>query len=55
MPVDATMPDCTERHTDGATPYSCHAWPAAPGAAWSIDYGHCRHSLDALIGRDDPR
>ena len=37
MPVDATMPDCTERHTDGATPYSCHAWPAAPGAAWSID------------------
>lgn len=55
MPADVTMPERTEHHTDGATPYPCHTWPKAPGTSWSIDYSYCRHSLDALIGHKDPR
>ena len=55
MPVDKTMPERTAHHRDGIAPYLCHAWPTKPGAAWGIDYGYCRHSLDVLIGRDDPR
>lgn len=55
MPVDKTMPERTAHHRDGIAPYQCHAWPTKPWAAWGIDYGYCRHSLDVLIGRDDPR
>lgn len=55
MPADHTLPDCTERHGDGHAPYQCHARPKKPSAAWAIDYGYCRHSLDELCGLDDPR
>ena len=39
MPADPTMPALTAHHGDAAKPY----------------YGYCRHSLDTLVGRDDPR
>ena len=55
MPADLTMPERTERHGDAARPYRCHADDRPPGAEWAINYGYCRHSLDTLVGHDDPR
>ena len=55
MPADLSMPERTERHGDAARPYRCHADDRPPGAEFAINYGYCRHGLDALVGRDDPR
>ena len=55
MPADLSMPARTERHGDAARPYRCHADDQPPGAEFAIDYGYCRHGLDTLVGRDDPR
>ena len=55
MPADPTMPALTAHHGDAAKPYRCHQDDNPPGAEWAIDYGYCRHSLDTLVGRDDPR
>ena len=55
MPADLTMPERTERHGDAARPYGCYYDRRPPGAEFAIDYGYCRHSLDTLVGRDDPR
>lgn len=55
MPTDPTMPALTAHHGDAAKPYRCHADDQPPGAEFAIDYGFCRHGLDTLVGRDDPR
>lgn len=55
MPADTTLPEATAHHGDGRAPYPCSTWQAKPGAAFTIDYGYCRHSLDVLYGMNDPR
>ena len=55
MPADPTMPALTAHHGDAAKPYRCHQDDNPPGAEWAINYGYCRHSLDTLVGHDDPR
>lgn len=56
MPADTSLSQAPSAlHGSAALPYPCHAWQSKPGAAWAIDYGYCRHSLDALTGSTDPR
>ena len=61
MPADTTIPQAPSRHHgDASAPYPCSAAATPPRAAWSIDYGYCRTSLDwhgAGIpqGHGDPR
>ena len=55
MPADHTLPETSARHSNAADPYPCHKRAVPPGAAWAVDYGYCRHSLDELSGEHDPR
>ena len=60
MPADETLPASSQHHSDAARPYPCYQWEQAPGAAWAMDYGYCRHSLDwhgpgSTQGHGDPR
>lgn len=56
MPADKAIAEApTARHGNAALPYPCHSAEAPPGAAWSVDHGYCRTSLDALVGSTDPR
>lgn len=56
MPADETIPSApSAHHGDGNAPYQCHKAKTPPGAAWAIDFGYCRHSLDSMMGRHDPR
>lgn len=63
MPADNTLLDLSAGHNDGALPYKCSqaAQPPGPrGAAWAINYGYCRTSLDYHPpvnpqGSNDPR
>lgn len=56
MPADESLPKTSSIHHGSASkPYPCHAWPKPPGAAWALDHGYCRHSLDTLHGSSDPR
>lgn len=55
MPADHSLPDTSPRHSSAADPYPCHTRAVPPGAAWAIDSGWCRTSLDALAGATDPR
>lgn len=55
MPADHMLPDTSPRHSSAADPYPCHTHAVPPGAAWAIDYGFCRTSLDVLTGATDPR
>ena len=56
MPADHTLSDRpTAMHGNGDAPYPCHERDQLPGAAWSIRYGYCRHSLDDQMGHADPR
>lgn len=56
MPADPTLSQApSSRHGDASKPYPCYYWPRPPGAAWSIQHGSCRHSLDVLVGKDDSR
>ena len=55
MPADNSLPQSSPLNSDASRPYTCHARPKPPGAEFAIDYGFCRHSLDTLVGRDDPR
>ena len=56
MPADTSLNQApSAMHGDAAKPYRCHQDDNPPGAEWAIDHGYCRHSLDTLVGRDDPR
>ena len=55
MPADNSLPQSSPLNSDASRPYTCHARPKPPGAEFAINYGYCRHSLDTLVGRDDPR
>lgn len=55
MPADHTLSDTSPRHSSAADPYPCHTRAVPPGAAWAIDNGYCRTSLDSLTGAADPR
>lgn len=55
MPADNSLPQSSPLNSDASRPYTCHARPKPPGAEFAIDYGYCRHSLDALTGSTDPR
>lgn len=61
MPADPSISNApSAHHGNGDKPYPCAAWPAPPGAPWSVDYGYCRTSLDLhqpheRIGSTDPR
>ena len=56
MPADTSLNQApSAMHGDASRPYGCHADARPPGAEFAIDYGYCRHSLDTLVGRDDPR
>lgn len=61
MPADPAAPTApSAHHGDASRPYVCSTWQQAPGAAWSIEYGYCRHSLDLHTpgdgqGAHDPR
>ena len=56
MPADTSLSQApSAMHGDASRPYGCHADARPPGAEWAIDYGYCRHGLDTLVGRDDPR
>ena len=56
MPADTSLNQApSAHHGSAARPYACHSGDRPPGAEFAIDYGYCRHSLDTLVGRDDPR
>ena len=62
MPADESLSqEPTAAHGDGLTPYRCSKAEKPPrAAAWSIDYGYCRTSLDHWPasykqGSSDPR
>ena len=56
MPADTSLNQApSAHHGSAARPYACHADDRPPGAEFAINYGYCRHSLDVLVGRDDPR
>ena len=55
MPADNSLPQSSPLNSDASRPYTCHARPKPPGAEFAINYGYCRHGLDTLVGRDDPR
>lgn len=61
MPADDTLHQgSSPLHGSADRPYPCCEAPAPPGAAWAIDYGYCRHSLDwhgpdSKQGSGDPR
>lgn len=56
MPADTSLTDQPSAYHGSATqPYPCSARATPPGAAWAIQYGYCRNSLDALTGSTDPR
>ena len=47
MPADTSLPQgSSPLHGDASKPYPCSQQATPPGAAWSIDYGYCRTSLD---------
>ena len=48
MPADESLSqEPTAAHGDGLGPYRCSKAEKPPrAAAWSIDYGYCRTSLD---------
>lgn len=55
MPADTSLSsEPSQHHGDGNAPYPCHSAKTPPGAAWGIDYGWCRTSLD-WHGPDSPQ
>lgn len=55
MPADPSLSSQpSQHHGSGDAPYPCHTWVKPPGAAWAIDYGYCRTSLD-WHGDDSPK
>ena len=56
MPADTSLSQApSAMNGDASRPYGCHADARPPGAEFATNYGYCRHSLDTLVGRDDPR
>ena len=60
MPADHTLPSTSVHHGDASKPYQCSTRSNPPGAAWAINYGYCRTSLDwhgpdSKQGAGDPR
>ena len=47
MPADTTLSDKpSARHGNGDAPYVCSGWDKPARAEWSLNYTHCRHSLE---------
>ena len=57
MPADDSSPqEPSKHHGNGDAPYHCYKGDEKPAiAGFAIDYGYCRHSLDALFGSSDKR
>lgn len=63
MPADESLSQepTAKTHGDGVSPYQCSKAAKPPrAAAWSIDYGYCRTSIDHWPasyqqGSSDPR